>query len=204
MMISGAEIYRMTKTGCIAGLVGGFALFSSFFWIDSEVGVPFGTFYKVVGLAVGLTAMPATVFGFLAHMLVAALIGVIFCICSTSHKYLHISGIPKGIIGGMVTGIQVYAIFFMPITLYIMFPLISEQASGLTTVSDTEMEIAKTLIHTFDKILWGSLALHVLYGAIMGLFSSIMLYEDYSMKEKAKKERKESWQEFESEHWPYT
>jgi hypothetical protein len=203
-MIRGAEIYSMAKTGCIAGLVGGFALFSSFFWIDSEIGVPFGTFYKAVGMIVGLDDMAAIAFGFFAHMLTAALIGAIFCICSKTHKILHISGIPKGIIGGAVTGIQVYAIFFMPITLYVMFPMITANASGLSTVSDEDMQIAKILMQTHDKILWGSLLLHVLYGAIMGLFSSIMLYEEYHLKEKPKKEKKESWKELESEHWPST
>lgn len=203
-MTSSAEIYRMAKTGCIAGLVGGFALFSSFFWIDNDIGVPFGTFYKIVGMLVGLDGLPAIIFGFFAHMLTAALIGAIFCICSTLHRLLQISGVPKGIIGGAVTGIQVYAIFFMPITLYLMMPMISDQASGLSLVSSEQMEIAKTLIATSDDILWGSLILHVLYGSVMGLFCSFMLYEDYSMKDKIKKEKKEKWEKSESEHWPST
>lgn len=204
-MVSRAEIYQMTKTGCVAGLVGGFALFSSFFWIDSEVGVPFGTFYKVVGMVVGLDGLAAITFGFFAHMLTAALIGAIFCICSTFHKLLHISSVPKGIIAGAVTGIQVYAIFFMPITVYVMFPIVSEQASGLSGfVTQEDMQIAKMLMDTSDAILWGSLVLHVLYGAVMGLFSSMMMYEDYHMKEKSKKEKKENWKKFESENWPST
>lgn len=203
-MTSSAEIYRMAKTGCIAGLVGGFALFSSFFWIDNDIGVPFGTFYKIVGMLVGLDGLPAIIFGFFAHMLTAALIGAIFCICSTLHRLLQISGVPKGIIGGAVTGIQVYAIFFMPITLYLMMPMISDQASGLSLVSSEQMEIAKTLMATSDDILWGSLILHVLYGSVMGLFCSFMLYEDYSMKDKIKKEKKEKWEKSESEHWPST
>lgn len=203
-MTSGAEIYRMAKMGCIAGLVGGFALFSSFFWIDNDIGVPFGTFYKIVGMLVGLDGLPAIMFGFFAHMLTAALIGAIFCICSTLHRLLQISGVPKGIIGGAVTGIQVYAIFFMPITLYLMMPMISDQASGLSLVSSEQMEIAKTLMATSDDILWGSLILHVLYGSVMGLFCSFMLYEDYSMKDKIKKEKKEKWEKSESEHWPST
>lgn len=203
-MISRAEVYQKAKTGCIAGLVGGFALFSSFFWIDSEIGVPFGTFYEQVGALVGLDGLSAITFGFFAHMLTAALIGAIFCICSKLHRFLHISSVPKGIVGGVVTGIEVYAIFFIPITLYVMFPMISSQASGLYITSDEDMQIAKTLMQTYGKILWGSLILHVLYGAIMGLFSSIMMYEEYHMKEKGKKEKKEPWKKFESENWPST
>ncbi len=203
-MISRVGVYQKAKTGCIAGLVGGFALFSSFFWIDSEIGVPFGTFYEQVGKLAGLDGLSAVTFGFFAHMLTAALIGAIFCICSRLHPILHISSVPKGIIGGAVTGIEVYAIFFMPITLYVMFPMITSQVSGLGVMSEEDMQIAKILVQTHDKILWGALVLHVLYGAIMGLFSSIMLYEEYHLKEKTKKEKKESWKELESEHWPST
>lgn len=194
----------MAKTGCIAGLVGGFALFSSFFWIDSEVGVPFGTFYKIIGMIVGLDGLSAISFGFFAHMLTAAAIGSVFCICSKLHKLLHISGISKGIIGGAVTGIEVYAIFFMPITLYIMFPMLSSQAAGLFAISVEDMRIATILMETSSDILWGSLILHVLYGAIMGLFSAIMMYDEYPMKGKTKTEKKENWKEFESENWPST
>jgi hypothetical protein len=203
-LTSGAEIYQMAKTGCIAGLVGGFALFSSFFWIDVDIGVPFGTFYKIVGMLVGLDGMPAIIFGFFAHMLTAALIGAIFCICSTTHRLLQITGVAKGIIAGGVTGIQVYAIFFVPVSLFLMFPMISSQAIGHSMVSSEQMETAQILMGTSDQILWGALILHVLYGAIMGLFASFMLYEDYSMKGKSKKEQKEKWEKTESEHWPST
>ncbi len=203
-MITSYEVYRMAKIGCVAGLVGGFALFSSFFWIDSEVGVPFGTFYNMVGIAVGLHGLSATVFGFIAHMLVASLIGVTFCICSIIHKMLNISSVPKGIIAGAVTGIEVYAIFFMPITIYVMMPMIADHASGLSAITEDDTQIANILVHASDKILWGSLVLHMLFGVVMGLFSSMMLYEDYNMKQKEKKEKKPDWQKFESENWPST
>lgn len=203
-MITRYEIYHMAKIGCIAGLVGGFALFSSFLWIDSEVGVPFGTFYKMVGMAVGLHGLSAIAFGFIAHMLIASLIGATFCICSIVHKMLHISSVPRGIIAGTVTGIEVYAIFFMPITIYVMMPMIADHASGLYAIAEDDVQIAKILVQTSDKILWGSLVLHALFGAVMGLFSSMMLYEDYNMKQKEKKQKKPNWQKFESENWPST
>jgi hypothetical protein len=203
-MITSYEVYRMAKIGCVAGLVGGFALFSSFFWIDSEVGVPFGTFYDMVGMAVGLHGLPSTAFGLIAHMLVASLIGTTFCICSIVHKMLNISSVPKGIIAGAVTGIEVYAIFFMPITIYVMMPMIADHASGLHAMTEDDTQIANILVHASDKILWGSLVLHVLFGVVMGLFSSMMLYEDYNMKQKEKKEKKPIWQKFESENWPST
>jgi hypothetical protein len=58
------DLVTMMKIGLLSGLVGGFALFSSFFWIDVDLGVAPGTFYKMVGVVVGLHEMPAIIFGF--------------------------------------------------------------------------------------------------------------------------------------------
>jgi len=198
------EVCSKAKTGCIAGLVGGFALFSSFFWIDSELGVPFGTFYKEVGVMVGLDAMPAIAFGFFAHMMVAAAVGAVFCVVSTFHEMLRISSVPKGIIGGAAIGLITYALFFMPITMYVMLPSISAQATGMVPTTQENMLIAQILMETSDKILWGALILHILYGSVMGLFSAMILYEEYNMKGKEKRQKKEPWKKFESENWPST
>ena len=83
-------------------------------------------------------------------------------------------------------------------------PMVADHASGLYAIAEDDVQIAKILVQTADKILWGSLVLHVLFGAVMGLFSSMMLYEDYNMKQKEKKEKKPNWQKFESENWPST
>jgi hypothetical protein len=99
---------------------------------------------------------------------------------------------------------QVYAIFFMPLTLLLMFPTISDQATGIIPVTQEDMRIASIMMETSEKILWGALVLHILYGVVMGLFSSMMLHEEYNMKGKEKKEKKESWKKFESENWPST
>lgn len=198
------EIWSRAKTGCFAGLVGGFALFSSFFWIDTELGVPFGTFYKEVGVMMGLDGMAATAFGFFAHMIVAAAVGSVFCMVSTLHRMLNLTTVPKGIVGGTAMGILVYAVLFMPITMYVMLPSISAQATGMVPTTQQNMEVAQILMASSDKILWGALVLHILYGSVMGLFSSMILYEEYHMRGKEKKQKKEAWKKFESENWPST
>ena len=40
----------LMKGGIGAGLMGGFALFSSFFAIDQMLDIPAGTFYKTIGV----------------------------------------------------------------------------------------------------------------------------------------------------------
>lgn len=184
--ISVQEIYGKAKVGTVAGLVGGFALFVSLFGIDSQLGVAPGTFYMMLGLAVGLHDMPAIVFGFMAHMLTAATIGALFCVCSILHRVLYITSVWKGIFAGGVTGLEVYAIFFIPITLFLMVPTIDSTIidGSNTVVSAYERGAVTVLRANLDLIMWGALVLHVLYGSIMGLFSGMILHEDYKIPKK--------------------
>ncbi len=195
-MIDKSEIYGKAKVGAISGLVGGFALFASFLWIDQNVGVAPGTFYKMVGVAVGLDNFPAIVFGFIAHFLTAAVIGAVFCVCSTLHRALHISSIPKGIFAGGVTGLQVYAIFFLPITILVMMPAASQNSM---TLPAEESKAFSIMLEDVGKILWVALVLHVLYGGVMGFFTGMILYEDYHKKSDIPR-----WVKKEEDTWPAT
>ena len=197
--ISRQEIYGKAKVGTVAGLVGGFALFVSLFGIDSQLNLAPGTFYQMLGITVGLHGMPAILFGFMAHMLTAATIGAVFCVCSTLHRVLHLTSIWKGIFAGGITGLEVYVIFFMPITLFLMIPTIDTTIidGSKSVVTAQERMAAVVLRENIDLIMWGALMLHVLYGSIMGLFSGMILYEDYKIPKKTGSEQ-------ESESMPAT
>jgi hypothetical protein len=183
--ITRQEIYRKAKVGTMAGLIGGFAIIASFIAIDSQIGTPPGTFYMMIGLAVGLHGMPATIFGFIAHMLTAATIGAVFCVCSLLHPILNLRTVWKGIFAGGITGLEVYAIFFMPITLFLIIPTI-DAASNATNSALTheEQAIVTVLKAHLSMIMWGALVLHLLYGSAMGLFSGMIIREDYKITKK--------------------
>ena len=118
------SIPKRAQIGCIAGLVGGFAIFLSIFVIDLSLGPSQGTFYKLVGLAVGLSGLEATLAGMISHMLVASLIGTVFGMGSSLHKKLDIFSIKKGAIAGVVTGLVVFGVFFVPISMFVIMPVI--------------------------------------------------------------------------------
>jgi hypothetical protein len=182
-------IYQKAKVGIMTGLIGGFAIILSFFVIDSSINAPLGSFYSMIGLAVGLHGMGALIFGLVAHMLTAVTIGVVFCICSTLHPMLNLTSVWKGIFAGGVTGLEVYAIFFMPITLFVVLPTIRYIAVGSadTTIAINELQMISTLKSNLNLIMWGALALHVLYGSTMGFFSSLVLREEYKIPKRISK-----------------
>ncbi|MGI0102859.1 MAG: hypothetical protein ACREA7_09745, partial [Nitrosotalea sp.] len=113
--VSPREIYEKGKVGVMTGFIGGIMILVAFVAIDSELLFSPWAFYTVIGLSVGLKGLSATLFGVVAHMLTAVTIGAVFCVCSTLHPIFYLNRTWKGILGGGVTGLEVYAIFFMPI-----------------------------------------------------------------------------------------
>ena len=91
------RVLGKAKVGAMAGLVAGFALFSSFLSIDSSLDIPNGTFYKTIGMPLGIEGFDAVAFGFFAHMGSAALIGSMYSIAASRLRTFQVVSVPKGI-----------------------------------------------------------------------------------------------------------
>lgn len=166
------------KTGSVGGLVGGFSVILVVFAIDSHLGVTHGTFYKIVGLPLGLEGISASLLGLLAHMSTAVLIGSVFCYCSGLHPKLHLTSIKKGMLAGGITSIVVYLVFFIPITFFIVQPALEDgvqNESGLiATLSNME---SSNLLQNMNLVVWGSLEIHLVFGIVLGIFCAMSLDE---------------------------
>ncbi|MBM3904497.1 MAG: hypothetical protein FJ357_05135 [Thaumarchaeota archaeon] len=158
------SLRKRAQIGCVAGLVGGFAIFVSIFVIDLSMGSSQGSFYKIVGLAVGSSGLEATLIGMISHMLTACLIGTVFGLGSGMNKKLDIHSIKKGAIAGITTGLVVFGVFFVPISLFVIMPII--QSSNVIGESSV-------LLANSNLILISSLELHVVFGVVMGVFFAI-------------------------------
>ena len=169
------------KIGVAGGLAGGFAVLFSVFAIDSQLGTVPGTFYKVVGLSLGLDGISAIFFGMISHMLTATLIGIIFCYCSGLHPKLELTSYKKGALAGGVSAIVVYVVFFIPITLLIVQPSLEagiQDESGLAVLSNIE---SVKLVKNMNLVIWGALEIHIVFGIIMGIFCAMTI--DKAMRE---------------------
>lgn len=166
----------MVKIGTVSGLVGGFAIFLSIFMIDLGLNAGQGTFYKVVGLPLGITGISATLVGMISHMLTAALVGAVFGACSGLHQKLRIFSLGRGIVAGITTGLVVFFVFFIPISSILMIPLI--QSSNDALIGD-----AGNLLSNTNFVMFGALELHMVYGITMGGFFAIAIqYESKKQK----------------------
>ena len=89
---------------------------------------------------------------------------------------------PKGMITGVMTGVIVFTVFFLPIHTYVMMPSVIAEFSVIdeSRLSVAELEALHTLLLETDNVLWFALFLHVLYGMILGLMCSFILHDKYA------------------------
>ena len=171
----------LMKGGIGAGLMGGFALFSSFFAIDQMLDIPAGTFYKTIGVTMGVDEGLAIAMGFMAHMGVAALIGGMYFMASNIWRFFRLVTVPKAIITGVWTGLIVFTLAFLPIHMFAMTPMMEVELI-ITDVSNFDLEQQQalaTLLYESDKIYINAFILHIIYGAITGFIGGCIMHDDY-------------------------
>jgi len=176
----------LMKGGIGAGLMGGFALFSSFFAIDQMLDIPPGTFYKTIGITMGVDEGLAIAMGFISHMGVAALIGSMYLLASNIWRFFRLVTVPKAIMTGVLTGLIVFTLAFLPIHMFVMTPMMEVELI-ITDVSQFDLEEQKalaTLLFNSDKIYINALILHIVFGAIMGFMAGCITHEDYQKVER--------------------
>jgi hypothetical protein len=154
-------------SGIIAGLTAGWAIFGFILAIDSELSLPPGTFYKMIGIAFGVSSSYAVYVGFLLHMITGIIIGIIYSTLSANIKKLNITSVYKGLGTGILTGVVVWAILFLPLNYGIMQPTLNNMVDTLNPTS-SEYLMAKQLLELSSVIILGSLVLHIVFGGVMG------------------------------------
>jgi hypothetical protein len=154
-------------SGIIAGLTAAWAIFGLFLAIDSELRLAPGALYKMVGLAFGVDPSYAVYFGFTLYMVTAVIIGIAYSTISKHFKILYINSLIKGIGTGVLAGVIVWAVLFLPINYFAMQPILQNLLNTASPTSD-EYSLATQFLQLSDTIFFGSLALHVVFGGVMG------------------------------------
>jgi uncharacterized membrane protein YagU involved in acid resistance len=154
-------------SGIIAGLTSSWAIFGFILAIDSELNQPPGTFYKMIGTAFGANSSYALYLGFLLHMITGIIIGIIYSTLSENIKKLYITSVYKGLGTGILTGVVVWAVLFLPLNYGIMQPTLNNMVNTSNPTS-SEYLMAKQLLELSNVIIFGSLVLHIVFGGVMG------------------------------------
>jgi hypothetical protein len=145
-----------------------------FLAIDSELSLPPGTFYKMIGMAFGVDSSYAVYVGFLLHMITGTVIGIIYSTLSQNIKILYITSVYKGVGTGVLTGVVDWAILFLPLNYGVMQPTLHNMLNTSSPTS-SEYSMAKQLLDLSNVIVLGSLVLHIVFGGVMGFCARLAL-----------------------------
>lgn len=176
-MESSRGIVIKRPPGIIAGLTAAWAIFGLFLALDQEMGLQPGALFQMVGLAFGIDTSYAVYIGFLLYMITAVIIGIIYSGISKRIKVLYINSVLKGVGTGILAGIIVWGVLFLPINYVIMQPTLQKMVVE-SNPSSSQYAMANKLIELSNTIFWGSLSLHIVFGGVMGFCARLAVAEN--------------------------
>ena len=162
------------RSGTVSGLVAAWAIFGMLLAVGAQLGLPPGTFYQMVGVSLGIDEeWPAINLGFVMHMITGAIIGIVYMIISDRVRKLRTdSSTLKAFATGVATGIIVWAVLFVPLHFFLMQPTLQNMLLTSPPGSPEQLT-AERLLQMSDSILYGALAIHFVFGGVLGFMARI-------------------------------
>ena len=156
----------------IGSVVGAIFMILAKMILDPQTGIPYEITWIAFGHLLGVLSPPssAVLAGITIHMITALSIGIAIGVFLYKTNILIISKLSNGILYGLFAGSVVYIVFFIPVYESV---LTHEIASTLNTVGGVEYA-AEYLARNFFTIMIGWLLIHLAYGVIVGVVSSLL------------------------------
>jgi len=162
----------------IGSVVGAIFMILAKMILDPQTGIPYEITWIAFGHLLGVLSPPssAVLAGITIHMITALSIGIAIGVFLYKTNILIISKLSNGILYGLFAGSVVYIVFFIPVYESV---LTHEIASTLNTVGGVEQlggveYAAEYLARNFFTIMIGWLLIHLAYGVIVGVVSSLL------------------------------
>jgi ABC-type multidrug transport system fused ATPase/permease subunit len=170
--------------GAIGGLIAASVLVGLIFLGDTSLGLPIGTFYSIITIAIAgsLAKAAAIYFGLALHLMTGTAIGAIFGYLSAAIGPFNITSLPRGVGVGILVGFISFSLLFIPITRFEVEPALMDILADIemTERGSSSISIDQALLETrtidiMSSVLAFSIVFHVIYGAIMGFITALML-----------------------------
>jgi hypothetical protein len=145
--------------------------------------LPISTFYAVMGISLGsINFITAAYLGFGLHLFTGTILGAIIggiAVRVESQKNITNFFTPyKSILMGIGTGILVWLVLFLPVTIFIIQPSIGRIAEILSLgANNTQFSVfdIDNLGQSFRGIAISAIVFHAVWGAIFGFIISSLL-----------------------------
>lgn len=169
--------YTIFGFGLIAGLISSLAVSGLILMVEKVTAVPVGTFYMVLMAALpeaNLSSVNMILSGLLLHLISGSIIGLAMSIPFTLFK----RGSGKIIyrytpVYGLLFGLALWSILFLPVTFWMVLPLVSSVDNQIIEQSVPTGPIASIetnkLSDMSNKIIFGALPFNMFYGLLTAI-----------------------------------
>jgi len=169
---------RVLGFGVIAGLLASISISGLIFIVEKTIDIPVGTFYLVLISSITQSQADSVnmiVAGLLLHLLTGSIIGIIisipFALRDTKISTIMNKYAP---IYGLICGVVIWTFLFIPVTFWIIVPLLSNPMHDQAIVQRSPVGTAssitvKELLSINDKIVIGALVFNMFYGLVTSI-----------------------------------
>src|SRR5919112_1646228 len=176
-------IIEGAKYGAIAGLIATWSISTAIAASELELGLPISTFYAVMGISLGSNDFISSAYvGFGLHLvtgtIVGAIVGGIAVRVESQKNITNVFSPYRSILMGIGTGILVWLVLFLPVTVLIIQPSIDRIAEILPIgQNNTPLSLfdIDNLGQSFRGIAVSAIVFHIVWGAIFGFIISSLL-----------------------------
>jgi hypothetical protein len=175
--------FRVLGIGVLAGFLASACISGLILVVEKTIDIPVGTFYLVLVSSITQThleSMNMIVAGLLLHLFTGSIIGAVISIpfalrdhriLSIMHKYAPIYG--------LICGVIIWAFLFVPITFWVIVPLLGDLDQNMLIVQQTPVGTSSSitvgeLLSINDKILIGALVFNMFYGLVASIIVKSM------------------------------
>jgi hypothetical protein len=157
----------------IAGLISVWAISGLLLLVDYVSGTPTGTFFAVIGISLGIKDPAlAQYVGFGLHLLTGTVAGNIYEQASIFWRRMAPNSYKRGIITGLIVGIALWVILFVPFGTFGIQPKLDSLKASAP--NQYIYEISNHFEALNPLIIAGSLAFHLVYGALLRFLAGRM------------------------------
>jgi hypothetical protein len=176
-------ILQGAKYGSIAGIIATWSISTAIAASELELGLPMGTFYAVIGIALGSNDPTSSAYiGFGLHLATGTVLGAVFGALAVKvelrKNITNIFRPTRSILMGIGTGVLVWLVLFLPISALFIQPSTSRIVEILQSGQENTMQSvfdANSLGQSMTGIVISAIAFHVIWGAIFGFIISSLL-----------------------------
>lgn len=160
------------KYGALAGVIATWSISTAIAASEIELGLPISTFYSIMGMSLGYQDFVAAAYlGFALHLMTGTALGAVIGLASVRWMKIMINPY-KATLAGIVAGVAVWLVLFLPVTVLLVQPsmqnivsLLPESLQG--TLAGNNQFVA--------GIASSAVAFHMVWGAIFGYISSSLM-----------------------------